>query len=85
MKVRGEVLAIPGLNSKLAGYQILHVSDIHFDEKLKNDRELWDHLHSGMADLILITGDFVTHERNIEPVVEYLNGSKAREGVFGVL
>lgn len=78
-------MTIPGLNSELAGYRILHVSDLHFDEKVKNDRELWNYLHSGMADLILITGDFVTHERNIGPVVEYLDGSKAGDGVFGVL
>lgn len=85
MKVRREVLKIPGLNSKLAGNKILHVSDLHFDKKLENDRELWDHLHAGTADLILITGDFVTHGRNIRPVVEYLDGSQARDGVFGVL
>lgn len=85
MRVRREVLAIPGLSSKLDGYKILHASDIHFDEKIKNDLELRDHLHSGMADLILITGDFVTHERNIEPVVEYLDGSRATDGMFGIL
>jgi predicted MPP superfamily phosphohydrolase len=85
MRVRREVLKVPGLNSKLAGYKILHVSDIHFDEKVGNDRELWDHLHSGMADLILITGDFVTHDRNIDPVVEFLAGSTARDGIYGIL
>ncbi|HEY8139483.1 MAG TPA: metallophosphoesterase, partial [Nitrososphaera sp.] len=85
MKVRREVLTILGLNAKLAGYRILHVSDLHFDKKLGNDRELWDYLRAGTADLILVTGDFVTHERNIEPFVEYLDGSKARDGAFGVL
>ena len=85
MRVRREQIAIPGLNSKLAGYRILHVSDIHFDEKVKDDRELSHQLHSGMADLILITGDFVTHERNIEPLVDYLIGSKAKDGMFGIL
>jgi predicted MPP superfamily phosphohydrolase len=83
--VRKELASIPTLSVKLQGYKILHVSDIHFDEKIEKDKELWDHLHSDIADLVLITGDFVTHEKSIEPVVRYLAGSRARDGIFGIL
>jgi predicted MPP superfamily phosphohydrolase len=83
--VRKELAFIPALSAKLQGYRILHVSDIHFDEKVSKDKELREHLHSDIADLILITGDFVTHERSIEPMVQYLAGSRAKNGIFGIL
>jgi len=69
----------------LDGYRILHVSDIHFDEKIGRDQVLWDQLHSNVADLILITGDFVTHGSKIDALVRYLENSKARDGIYGIL
>ncbi|HEX2014649.1 MAG TPA: metallophosphoesterase [Nitrososphaera sp.] len=85
MRIRKVIAAIRGLSPKLAGYRILHISDIHFDDKTKSNEVLWQLLHSGAADIILITGDFVTQESNIDSVVAYLKNSKASDGVFGVL
>lgn len=76
---------IPALAESLDGYKILHVSDIHFDRKVGTNRILWEKLRDGSADLILITGDLITHDRNIDSLLEYLDGSKANDGIYAIL
>ena len=71
--------------AELEGYRILHISDIHFDEKVKRNRVLWDALHDASADIVLITGDFITHDSYTELLVEFLEGSIARDGIYGIL
>ncbi|MGI0023637.1 MAG: metallophosphoesterase [Nitrososphaera sp.] len=85
MRVRRERLAIPALNNGLQGYKILHVSDIHFDEKTRNNKTLWDQLHSDEADLVVITGDFITEERYVNSLIEYLRDLKAKDGILAIL
>ena len=70
---------------QLEGYTILHVSDIHFNERVRKNRLLWEQIHENEADLILITGDFITHDRYVESLCEYLDGSKAADGIYGIL
>ena len=76
---------MPSLVKELEGYTILHVSDIHFDNAVKKNTVLWEALHGCKADLILITGDFITHDCYIGPLCEFLHGSSARDGIFGIL
>lgn len=85
MRIRTEKVAIPRLRKELDGYRILHVSDIHFDEKTGRDSELWSELYASWADVALITGDFITDDVFIDPLVEKLAGIKAKDGVFGIL
>ena len=85
LKIRREQIVLPSLVQELDGYTILHVSDIHFDEAVRKNRRLWEELHDNEADLILVTGDFITHDSNIESLCEFLEGSKARDGIFGIL
>lgn len=85
LKIRRERIVIPVLAENLDGYKVLHVSDIHFDRKVGANRVLWEKLHDGSADLILITGDFITHERNIDSLLEYLDGTRANDGVYAIL
>jgi len=85
LRIRRERLEIPALNNGLQGYRILHVSDIHFDEKIKNNKTLWDQLHSHEADLVVITGDFITEERYVDSLIEYMQGMKAKDGVLAIL
>jgi predicted MPP superfamily phosphohydrolase len=85
LKIRRERVVLPSLVKELDGYSILHVSDIHFDNAVKKDRILWEELHRNKADLILVTGDFITHDSNIEPLCEFLGGSEARDGIYGIL
>jgi predicted MPP superfamily phosphohydrolase len=85
LRTRIERIVIPTLAPELQGYRILHVSDIHFDNKVRQNRALWDALHSASADIVLITGDFITHDRYTEPLGEFVDGSNARDGVYGIL
>jgi uncharacterized protein len=70
---------------ELEGYTILHVSDIHFDEVVSKNRLLWQQLHETTADVVLITGDFITHDSYIAALCDYLAGCKAADGIFGIL
>lgn len=86
MRIRKERLNIPHLHRSLEGYRILHVSDIHFDESIASNSDLWEALRSGdLANIILITGDFITYDRYTNSLVEQLAGATAKDGVFGVL
>ena len=85
MRVRHELLVIPGLKPSLEGYTILHVSDIHFNRSVAMNATLRKQLHSGEQDLVLITGDFVTHDRETSSLIEFLKGSTAKDGIYGIL
>ncbi len=85
MRIRRERIAIPSLAKRLEGYTILHISDIHFNQRVQKNKLLWEELHGNEADLILITGDFITHDRYIESLCQYLEGSKAQDGIYGIL
>lgn len=85
MRIRRERIVIPSLRAELEGYCILHVSDIHFDEGIKENHDLWEVLHAGAVDIILITGDFITHDKYTASLCGYLEGSKAPDGIYGIL
>jgi predicted MPP superfamily phosphohydrolase len=85
LRTRRERIVIPSLAAELEGYRILHVSDIHFDKKVGRNRRLWEVLHNDTADIVLITGDFITHDSYIQSLGEFLEGSRARDGVYGIL
>ncbi|HEV8387702.1 MAG TPA: metallophosphoesterase [Nitrososphaera sp.] len=76
---------MPSLMKELEGYTILHVSDIHFDDAVKKNRIFWKELHGNKEDLILVTGDFITHDGYIDSLCEFLDGSKAKDGLYGIL
>ena len=85
MRIRRERIIVPSLTKRLEGYTILHVSDIHFNQSVQKNELLWEELHGNKVDLILITGDFITHDKYIESLCEYLEGSKAKDGIYGIL
>jgi predicted MPP superfamily phosphohydrolase len=85
MRIRKERIVIPSLTEKLASYAILHVSDIHFNEKVEKNTALRKWLRTIEPDLILITGDFITHDKYIESLCEFLVDLKSKDGVYGIL
>ena len=85
VQVRNEILEIQNLKPELDGYCILHLSDIHFKGHVARDSTLRKILNSGVADIILITGDFITGNEDIDPVIDYLRDIRARDGVYGIL
>ena len=82
-------LSLPHLDSAFHGYRIVQVSDIHIDNDWMGTARLVPILHlvnDLQADLIVITGDFVTHRgEHIFQMLAALNILSARDGVFAVL
>jgi len=89
IEVTGVSLTLPRLTSPFDGYRIAQLSDIHMDdwmtfERLKGTIEL---VNEQGADLVAITGDFVTYSAkfNDEELVDALSMLRAPDGVVAVL
>lgn len=81
-------IVIPDLPDDFHGFTIAQLSDIHHSPYLS-----LEHLEEAVAetnalrpDVIVLTGDYVTHTaRYVEPCAECLGRLRARFGVFAVL
>lgn len=71
------------------GYRIVQITDIHIDLKFMTVERVVNivkTVNQLQADLIVITGDFVTrYLPGLERTLAQLSALKARDGVFGVL
>jgi hypothetical protein len=80
-------VAIAGLAPSLAGFRIVHVSDLHMGKFLRRD-ELAEHVGRINAldpDLICITGDLVDRAATCADAFPVLAGLTARHGVVVTL
>lgn len=85
IKIREKTIPTQSKNKNLDGYKILHISDIHFKEFM-NDTDTFRLLSSTkMADLVLITGDFITTDNDIEPAVNFLKQLQSNDGIYAIL
>jgi uncharacterized protein len=81
-------VVLEGLPERLDGYRIVHLSDLHWDAYTHPRRvhALLERVNGLGADLIVITGDMITHYREfIEPCSQALRTLQARCGVYAVL
>lgn len=85
LRVRKEVLALPHLASDLDGYVIMHISDLHFKDYMNKDGSINSIISSQKANLVLITGDFITSDSDIEPVIGFLKRVESKDGIFATL
>jgi hypothetical protein len=67
--------------------RIVHTSDWHFSPQLLHSywQRVVETLAQAEADLLFLTGDFVTHARDARFISEYLSRDLARLGTFAVL
>lgn len=82
------VVDLPGLGKALDGLRIVHLSDVHWDAYTNASRlhSLFDEINTLDPDLVVLTGDLVTHyRRHIDPCTDALARLRARLGVFTVL
>lgn len=82
------LIELPGLPPALDGLRIVHLSDIHWDAYTNAARlhGLFDEINALQPDLVVLTGDLVTHyRRHIDPCANALSRLRARLGVFTVL
>ncbi len=86
--VNEERIWLDALPEAFSGLRVVQISDIHHglflpQKRLAEAVQQTNRLH---ADIIVLTGDFVTYSRaNIEPAAEILGRLRARYGVFAVL
>lgn len=79
---------VPGLHSALDGFRIVQLSDLHFLPFTQIDfiEQAVTKALSLQPDLLVLTGDFVTHEADtIFGAVKTLSRLNAKHGVFAVL
>ena len=87
-EVTHQPIYLPHLPSEFEGFRIVQLSDIHHSPYLT-----LEHLSEAVAiannlepDLIVLTGDYITHTAvYIEPCAERLGDLKAKHGVYAVL
>lgn len=81
--------SLPRLSKAFRGYRIVQISDIHADNTFmvaERVAGLVETINTLGADLIVITGDFVTvYQPDLKATLAHLSNLRARDGVFGVL
>ena len=81
-------IALPRLPEALDGLRIIQLTDLH-RSRFTSDRLIRQAIalaNEANPDLILLTGDYVTHNRkDIAPIADMLAGLRARLGIFAVL
>ena len=86
--VNDERIWLDALPSAFHGLRVVQISDIHHGLFLPKEwlSEAVRQANRLNADIIALTGDFVTYSRrNIEPAAELLGRLRARYGVYAVL
>ena len=82
-------LRLPRLTPAFQGYRLVHISDIHVDSTFMTaDRlaGLVQKINALQADLLVITGDFVTrYMPDDKRILAELRNLWAKDGVFGVM
>jgi predicted MPP superfamily phosphohydrolase len=81
-------MVLPRLDPAFSGFRLAHISDIHMSS-MNRERldEIVDRVNALKADLIAITGDFVTHHHKnySRDLSASLSRLRAPEGVYAVL
>ena len=88
LAVENHTVALKRLPAALEGLRIVHLSDIHhspFTGREQIERAV-EAANSLQPDLVVLTGDYVSHEREYAaPCAEMLGRLRARCGVYAVL
>ncbi|HEV3469284.1 MAG TPA: metallophosphoesterase [Pyrinomonadaceae bacterium] len=88
LAVERHAVALRRLPRELDGLKVVHLSDIHhspFTGREQVERAV-EVANSLQPDLVALTGDYVSHEREyIQPCAEILGRLRARRGVYAVL
>ncbi len=84
LEIRRRVVRLPRLSDAFHGYRILHISDLHVGGWAPG----LDHVRTAQsigADLIVVTGDLIDHDRDRESCASALGALHAPDGVWCVL
>lgn len=88
-EVTHQHMSLPRLTKAFDGYRLVQITDIHSDYTFMTAERLASivqTVNTLQADLIVITGDFVTrYLPGLEGTLAELRNLRAKDGVFGVL
>jgi predicted MPP superfamily phosphohydrolase len=89
VEVTQQRIPLPRLGNAFNGYRLVQISDIHADNGFMNEerlRNIVNMVNEQHADVIVITGDFVTdYLPGLEKTLAVLSKLRAKDGVFGIL
>lgn len=82
-------VALRGLDPAFEGYRIAQISDIHMNGSMSRARltRVVDLINQRTPDLVVVTGDFTTHQRtlDVEDLIAPLSAITARDGKIAIL
>ncbi|MFK7909623.1 MAG: metallophosphoesterase [Akkermansiaceae bacterium] len=88
LSVTRKELYLPHLPKSLDGLVIAQLTDIHFqpDSHEEMISEAVKTANAAQADMIVLTGDYITHSYDVfPPLMEILSKLKAEHGVYGIM
>ncbi|HTX37808.1 MAG TPA: metallophosphoesterase [Bryobacteraceae bacterium] len=88
LEIAPQTIRLPRLPRAFEGFRICQLSDIHIGPFMtaQQIRKYADIANAQKADMIVLTGDFVTFDPDTQgPVVDALRGLRAPFGVYGSL
>lgn len=84
LRVRRRTLYLPGWDPALNGLTILHLSDLHIRRRPTQVDSFLRRAQRLQADLIVVTGDFITGPRDLERACRLLKEVVAGREAYGV-
>jgi hypothetical protein len=63
---------------------ILHISDLHLTKIGKREKKLIEIINGVNADVLVITGDFVSNRKMVDGFIQLINKFNPRYGKFGI-
>jgi predicted MPP superfamily phosphohydrolase len=89
LSVETVTVAIAGLPTSLKGTKLVQLSDLHYDGVRLSEKLLAEAIEAtnqAQADLIVLTGDYVTSDPSpIYPLAQRLKHLQSRAGIYAVL
>jgi predicted MPP superfamily phosphohydrolase len=73
------------LGEVLNGAKVAHLSDLHIKNIGVRENKILEILKEEKPDIILITGDIISHKGSYDPVLFFLHQIKAPYGIYAVL
>lgn len=89
MDITHQRLVLPNLEAAFDGYRLVQISDLHVDRWTSRSRldSIVEGVNRQHADLVAVTGDFVTHQPEIyaQELISMLSRIEAKDRVYAIL
>jgi predicted MPP superfamily phosphohydrolase len=79
------VTALPTPKLKTAGFRIVQITDLHCDQKIRNEEKMVRIINELKPDIIVATGDYLNHESGLRYLRDALKRLEAPLGKFAVM